>query len=157
MRWGTTEVGERVAELDRKTAPIRAAIAHHRVHELVDNGDAIRVFMEHHVVAVWDFMSLLKALQAGVTCVSLPWAPKGNASHRRFVNELVLVEESDVDPRGGHVSHFELYVDAMREAGARNRPILSLLECSTAQQPGALVYRGAPAAAARIGQPSLAV
>jgi hypothetical protein len=157
LRWGTTEVGEHVAELDRRAAPLRAAIARHRVYEMVDDGAAIRVFMEHHVVAVWDFMSLLKALQAGVTCVSVPWVPRGDASHRRFVNELVVAEESDLDPRGGHVSHFELYVDAMREAGAQTRPILALLDHASDTEPGALAYDGLPPAAAAFAQHTLAV
>jgi hypothetical protein len=159
-RWGTTETGERVAALDRASAPLRAAIAGHRVHELVADRDAVRVFMEHHVVAVWDFMSLLKSLQRGVTCVTVPWTPRGTASQRRFVNELVLAEESDVDPRGGHTSHFELYVDPMRQAGAETGPILAVLQCVASSDGGfvgALDRCGLPPAAAAFARDTLAV
>jgi Protein of unknown function (DUF3050) len=83
--------------------------------------------MESHVFAVWDFMSLLKALQVQLTCVSLPWLPTPWPGSRRFINEIVLGEESDLY-HGRSVSHFELYLEAMRESGARTEPICALLE-----------------------------
>lgn len=84
--------------------------------------------MEHHVFAVWDFMSLLKALQRSLTCVSVPWLPTGSSEAARFVNEIVLGEESDADGRGGYLSHFELYRGAMTRFGADTGPIDSFLE-----------------------------
>ncbi len=74
--------------------------------------------MEHHVFAVWDFMSLLKRLQHEVAGCRLPWVPPADASAARFVNEIVLGEECDDDGQGGIASHFELYLAAMEEVGA---------------------------------------
>ena len=91
--------------------------------------------MEQHVYAVWDFMSLLKSLQRELTCVSLPWIPTGNPSTRRFINEIVLGEESDVDNTGAPASHFELYIQSMNELGADTETVLQFIEKIKAGQP----------------------
>jgi hypothetical protein len=82
--------------------------------------------MESHVFAVWDFMSLLKALQQRLTCVAVPWTPTRWPESRRFLNEIVLGEESDVY-QGRASSHFELYLEAMEECGADTAAIRRVL------------------------------
>jgi pyrroloquinoline quinone (PQQ) biosynthesis protein C len=96
---------------------------YYRLHTLPD----LRRFMEHHVFAVWDFMSLLKGLQRELTCVQLPWLPTDNPTTRRLINEIVLEEETDHAPNGQVVSHFELYVQAMEACGADTVPIQRLV------------------------------
>jgi hypothetical protein len=103
---------------------------YHRLDDLA----AVRTFMRHHVFAVWDFMSLLKSLQRGLTCVQVPWVPEGPASSRRLINDIVLVEESD-ELGGGFISHFELYLDGMTQAGADRSAIDAFI---------ALLRRGVP-------------
>ncbi|MFM8734427.1 MAG: DUF3050 domain-containing protein [Pirellulales bacterium] len=105
----------------------RERLVRHRLYGLVDSAPRLRRFMESHVFAVWDFQSLLKAMQQRLTCTSVPWVPTADTEARRLVNEIVLDEESDELPEGGSASHFELYFDGMRQAGADTGPIERLL------------------------------
>jgi hypothetical protein len=116
-----------IITLQQQLAPARQQLTSHRVYQSLHSLDDLRVFMQHHVFAVWDFMSLLKALQRELTCVEVPWVPRGHPATRRLINDIVLEEETDVDPEGRPTSHFELYLRSMRECGADTAPIERLL------------------------------
>lgn len=83
--------------------------------------------MEYHIYAVWDFMSLLKSLQIGLTCTTVPWFPVGNANTRYLINEIVAGEESDVDGEGIRKSHYEMYLEAMDQCGADTTAIYAFI------------------------------
>ncbi len=99
---------------------LRVRLESHPIYAAVATVEDLRVFMQHHVYSVWDFMSLIKYLQHEIAPARWPWTPSGDASIQRFINELVLEEETDIalPGREGHTSHFLLYLDAMREIGA---------------------------------------
>lgn len=90
----------------------------HSLYGKIKTIEDLHVFLENHVFAVWDFMSLLKALQAKLTCTTTPWIASKNPEIRYLINEIVLAEESDLTLDGTHSSHFEMYVDAMKNCGA---------------------------------------
>ena len=114
-------------QLESAISTTRQKLVNHPVYANIKDLDGLRCFMENHVYAVWDFMSLLKALQINLTCVTLPWVPVGNAATRFLINEIVAGEESDVDEAGVRTSHFELYINAMDQAEANTEPILGLI------------------------------
>ena len=100
----------------------------HPIYDNIKNIDDLRIFMENHVFAVWDFMSLLKGLQINLTCVKKPWVPVENTEAARFINEIVLEEETDEIQSHNVISHFELYLDAMDEIGANTIKIQSFID-----------------------------
>ena len=106
-----------IEKLKEAVEPNRQKVIGHPVYHRLNTMDAVVTFMEHHVYAVWDFMSLLKTLQIHLTCVQVPWVPDGPTTSRRLINEITLVEESD-ELGKGFISHFELYLDGMQQAGA---------------------------------------
>ena len=112
-----------MAELDLESLrPKLEQLARHPIYEALHSLEDLRVFMSHHVFAVWDFLSLVKYLQHRIAPSAVPWRPRGEPNLRHFINRLVLEEESDSVP-GMHGepdfdSHFELYCRAMAEVGA---------------------------------------
>ncbi|MFN8275676.1 MAG: DUF3050 domain-containing protein [Flavobacteriaceae bacterium] len=98
--------------------PIRQEILNHPAYPQIQTPDDLKVFMQYHIYAVWDFMSLLKTLQNNLTCTSVPWFVVGNAQTRYLINEIVAGEESDLNSQGERMSHFELYLSAMKQSGA---------------------------------------
>ena len=114
--------------LKKEIAELRATLTEHPVYASITTLEGLRRFMEAHVFAVWDFMSLLKYLQRELTCVDLPWQPKGSPATRYLINEIVTGEESDVDEDGVRSSHFELYLKAMKQAGADTETISHTLQ-----------------------------
>jgi hypothetical protein len=102
----------------REIKPYQQKLINHTIYGSVQNAEDLKLFMQSHIYAVWDFMSLLKYLQLKLTCVSVPWVPKGDPETRYLINEIVCDEECDANQFGIRMSHFELYLTAMKKIGA---------------------------------------
>jgi len=121
-------MNENLDRIKKVIEPLRQQIINHKVYSAIKDIDDLKVFMQYHIFAVWDFMSLLKTLQNNLTCTSIPWFPKGSADTRQLINEIVVGEESDFDSFGNRKSHFELYLDAMQQCGADTSKIEIFIE-----------------------------
>lgn len=132
---------ERLAQIEEALAPLRAELKNHALYKALSSVEDIRTFMEGHVFAVWDFMSLLKALQQALTTTSVPWTPVANPTLARFINEIVHGEESDVNEKDEAKSHFEMYHEAMQEMGTDTSKIDALLQ---ALKNGTSIQRALP-------------
>ncbi len=103
------------------TEELRRELSAHPVYTALTDLADLRVFMSHHVFAVWDFMSLIKYLQRTIAPTTTPWMPRADPAVVYFINQLVLEEESDhfqTDAGVQYFSHFALYLRAMAEIGA---------------------------------------
>ncbi|KAB1156181.1 DUF3050 domain-containing protein [Flavobacterium luteum] len=116
-----------IQKINQSIAHQKEQLLHHSLYDKVKTIDDLHSFLENHVFAVWDFMSLLKALQSKLTCTTTPWFATENTETRYLINEIVLAEESDLTIDGKRQSHFEMYLDAMKYCGADTNGIHSFL------------------------------
>ena len=105
--------------IEGKIKSLRDKLLNHRLYSNIERIEDLQIFTENHIYAVWDFMSLLKALQIKLTCTKTPWVPNNNSQTAYLINEIVLAEETDVNQIGERKSHYELYIDAMIDIGAK--------------------------------------
>ena len=112
--------------------PLKQKLESHSIFERINSIDELKIFMEHHIFAVWDFMSLLKKLQLDLVPSGSPWIPNPNGNLVRFINEIVMEEESDQAYGNGkdvmYTSHFQIYLDAMSEVGASTQIITEFVK-----------------------------
>src|SRR5258708_25334436 len=102
-------------------ATLREGLLDHPIYAEVASVEDLRQFMEDHVFAVWDFMSLLKRLQQDLTCTRVPWFPAANARAARLINDIVIAEETDGDPDRSYVNHRDLDLPAIVDLRATTR------------------------------------
>ena len=116
-----------IARLTDQLAPFKKQLTEHSIYQNISCVSDLRCFMESHVYAVWDFMSLVKKLQLDITTTTLPWQPPENITAARLINEIVWGEESDLDKNGKPFSHFEMYLNAMNQINANTDGIEDML------------------------------
>jgi hypothetical protein len=112
-----------IKTINKSIQPQKDILLQHSLYKKVQTIDDLHHFLERHVYAVWDFMSLLKALQSKLTCTTTPWFATSNPEIRYLINEIVLAEETDLTLDGRRQSHYEMYVEAMEACGANTTKV----------------------------------
>lgn len=116
-----------IQEINNSIQEERSILLNHSLYAKITTISDLHVFLEGHVYAVWDFMSLLKALQQHLTCTTIPWFASQNPETRYLINEIVLAEESDLTLDGRRLSHFEMYLEAMKKCNADTYAVLDFI------------------------------
>ena len=116
-----------IKQINERIQPFKDQLLSHPLYKKIHTITDLHHFLEGHVYAVWDFMSLLKSLQFQLTCTTSPWFATPNPQVRYLINEIVLAEESDLTLDGNRLSHFEMYLSAMKKCGATTHSIENFL------------------------------
>ncbi|TDE31346.1 MULTISPECIES: DUF3050 domain-containing protein [Flavobacterium] len=116
-----------IETINNSIQPQKELLLQHSLYKKVKTIEDLQCFLENHVYAVWDFMSLLKALQSKLTCTTTPWFATENPETRYLINEIVLAEESDLTIDGRRQSHYEMYIEAMEACSANTAGIKQFL------------------------------
>jgi hypothetical protein len=116
-----------IATINNSIQPQKKLLLQHSLYKKVKTVEDLQCFLENHVYAVWDFMSLLKALQSKLTCTTTPWFATSNPQTRYLINEIVVAEESDLTLDGRRSSHYEMYIEAMEACNADTSGIRNFL------------------------------
>ncbi len=117
---------------------LQQQLSSHPLYSAIQDKTQLRLFMQQHVFAVWDFMSLIKSAQSLLAPTTIPWVPSKHPQYVHFINQLVSEEESDHEyPELENklpCSHFEHYLDAMAEISADTTVISMFID--TVRQDG---------------------
>lgn len=117
-----------IQSIQNKLKPLQEELKNHKLYESINSLESLQTFMQSHVFAVWDFMSIVKTLQLELTSITYPWIPnKKTVVSRRLINDIVLSEETDYDENGIVKSHFEFYIECMKQTQASTKDIETLI------------------------------
>ena len=116
-----------IDRIENEIETLKVQLINHSLYKMMESQEDLQIFMEHHVYAVWDFMSLVKKLQLDLTTTTLPWVPSTTPSAGRLINEIVWGEETDINKDGVPMSHFEMYLESMDQVGASTQAMKHFL------------------------------
>lgn len=118
---------EPIQQLTERLSPLTLEIVHHPLYHEISSIDHLRLFMEQHVFAVWDFMCLLKELHRRIVSTSAPWFPPKDALSANLISSILVEEEGDLTEDGTeYASHYDIYLQAMKKISADIQPIKKL-------------------------------
>jgi len=112
---------------DQRLLKVQKALYAHPIYDSIETKQDMKIFMRNHSFAVWDFMVLLKSLQQKLTCTNPIWTPVKNTTCARFINSIVIGEETDEIEKNKFISHYDLYLKSMQDVNADTTPIKSFV------------------------------
>lgn len=115
--------------IHEKIKPIISQLTNHTLYPTINTFKRIQAYMEYDVFTTWDCMCLIKQLYGKLTTVTAPWLPPEDAYSAALMNSIIGEEETDLCADGiNYASHFEIYIDAMQQAGANTSCITEYIQ-----------------------------
>jgi len=112
-------MNQQIIDILETINPHIQSIKNHGVFKKINSIENLKIFMEYHVFAVWDFMCLLKELHRSIVCVSSPWFPPKDALSANLISNILVEEEGDLtEDNETYQSHFDIYLRAMDQVQA---------------------------------------
>lgn len=122
-------MNQRIELLHQELKPLIDLITHNPLSNCIESVADLRIFMQHHVYAVWDFMCLIKALHHRIVSTTPPWLPPEDAHSAHLIIGILAEEEYDLGEDGSEgVSHFQTYLRAMDNIGADTQTFKKFLD-----------------------------
>ncbi|MCW5588083.1 MAG: DUF3050 domain-containing protein [Legionellales bacterium] len=116
-----------IQQLTQRLSPLTSQIVSHPLYSEIASIPQLRLFMEQHVFAVWDFMCLLKELHRRIVSTAAPWFPPRDALSANLISSILVEEEGDLTENGvDYASHYDIYIHGMDNINADTRPIKQL-------------------------------
>lgn len=96
----------------------------HPLYSAIKTSAHIRTYMHSQVWCVWDFMTLVKSIQLKIIPPDILWQPPKYPNLGAYIYEVLLTEETDNSLRPNEkASHFQTYLEAMKQSQVDTRPI----------------------------------
>ncbi len=130
----------------------------HALFSELDTSAKLVVFTQHHVFAVWDYMALLHSVRQGLGAGEVHWTPPIDSRSSRLIYEILLEEEAGPSLAGTPLSHFEMYLQAMRALGGSLDGIMGFMaELRAGARPEEVIDKYAPLSSALFVRHTLVV
>lgn len=124
--WINKKYDETLSEI----SGIQTRLLSHSMYSHLTDMDSLKILMSSHVFQVWDFMFLVKKMQHILQNNNkMPWIPPNNNQLTRFIQEIVLCEETDSFSKLTEItgkdsmSHLEMYLLGMENVGLETNSI----------------------------------
>ena len=119
-------------QFQNSIAPFNSKLINHKIYGQISDMRKTKIFMESHVFSVWEYLTMLKALQRELATRDISFLHENVPDLPYLINQIVLNEEIEEESRGEYLSAmglYQLYINSMDEIGADSNPIKYFVDC----------------------------
>ena len=113
------------------TTPYKIMLFNNKLFEQTFETSKVKIFMDSHVFAIWDYLTILKALQRKLASKNIRLLDQDVPDLPFLINQIVINEEIEEESSQEYLSAlgvYQLYINTMKEIGADINPITNFVE-----------------------------